>query len=113
MQSDDRDLAPLWDMLVTCRDIRQFMEGVEGEEFVENRQLCLAVERCLEIIGEAAGRISEVFREAHPEIPWRNMKGMRNILAHDYGKVDYGIVYSTANQEIVALLRILEALLKP
>jgi len=50
----------------------------------------------LEIIGEAARRVSTTFQEQHPEIPWRNIIGQRNILAHDYGQIDHDRLYKTA-----------------
>ncbi|ARA94206.1 hypothetical protein AWN76_014280 [Rhodothermaceae bacterium RA] len=53
--------------------------GLTREAFLNDRTLILAVERSLEIIGEAAGKLDDGFKEAHPEIPWRNIRGLRNI----------------------------------
>ncbi len=70
-------------------------------------------ERCLEMIGEAARRVSSEFQEKHPEIPWREIIGQRNILAHEYGEIDYEILYRTAKEDIPALIDILGELLPP
>jgi uncharacterized protein with HEPN domain len=71
------------------------------------------VERNLEIIGEAARRISESFRAQHPEIPWRQIVGLRNILSHDYGSVDDGRVFAVAQSRIPELITQLKRLLLP
>jgi uncharacterized protein with HEPN domain len=68
MLPGDRDAALLWDMLQACREVREFTRDVTWEDFIADRKLCLAVERCLEIVGEAAGRVSKPFCLAHPEI---------------------------------------------
>ena len=67
------DAAHLWDMLDAAQAIREFVKGVTIERYRTNRMLRGAVERHLEIIGEAAGRVSAAFREAHGEIPWRQV----------------------------------------
>jgi uncharacterized protein with HEPN domain len=51
--------------------------------------------RCIEVVGEAVAHVSEEFRDLHPDIPWREAKGMRDILIHQYGSVDFHIVYET------------------
>ena len=107
----DRDAALLWDMLQACLEIRDFTRGVVWEDFIADRKLCLAVERCLEIVGEAAGRISKPFCAAHPEIPWSLITGMRNVLAHDYGQIEYEIIYGTVTRNVPSLLVTLERLL--
>jgi uncharacterized protein with HEPN domain len=111
MQPDDQDAAYVWDMLEACREIAEFVGDIEREEFLSDRMLVLAIERSLEIIGEAAGRLSDEFRKNHHEVPWRMIRGMRNILAHEYGQVDYEIVYNTVMTEIPALRARLEKLL--
>jgi uncharacterized protein with HEPN domain len=73
-----RDEAYLLDILIAARRAMSYMEGSSREAFQENEMLQDAVIRPLEIIGEAAGRVSEAYREAHPEIHWHKMIGMRN-----------------------------------
>lgn len=79
--------------------------------FVTDRKLVLAVERCLEIIGEAAARVSPAFRDACDEIPWQSVRGMRNFLAHEYGRIDHEILYATAVERIPELMEQVEMLL--
>jgi uncharacterized protein with HEPN domain len=87
-----RDEAYLLDILIAARRAMSYMEGSSREAFQENEMLQDAVIRPLEIIGEAAGRVSEAYREAHPEIHWHKMIGMRNRLIHEYFRVNYGAV---------------------
>ncbi|MBU2609335.1 MAG: DUF86 domain-containing protein [Chloroflexi bacterium] len=65
----ERDAAYLWDMLDSARTIQEFMAGMRFEEFLRDRKLQLAIERCVEIIGEASRRISDDLKNTHPEIP--------------------------------------------
>lgn len=73
--------------------------------------LQLAVERCVEIIGEAARNISAPFKGAHPEIPWRLIIAQRNVLAHEYGEVKQDRMWSLAQNHIPILVAQLEPLL--
>lgn len=72
----------------------------------------LLLERRVEIIGEAARHVSEDFRTAHPEIPWRKIVAQRNILAHEYGDIDDEIMWDVATISMPALLRMLEPLVR-
>jgi uncharacterized protein with HEPN domain len=110
MNRADRDAALFWDMLQACREIAGFVADKDRGQFISDRMLCLAVERCLEILGEAAGHVSSPCQDKNPEIPWRRMISMRNILAHDYGEIDYGIIFDTATVEVPALAIALAAL---
>ena len=87
MQPEDRDAAYLWDMLDAARIIEEFTTDVRFDQYVGDRKLQLAVERALEIIGEAARRVSENFKSDHPEIPWHGIIAQRNVLAHEYGEI--------------------------
>jgi uncharacterized protein with HEPN domain len=89
----------------------QFISGVDYEAFLSNPLLQRGLERDLEIIGEAARRVSEGFREAHPEIPWRDIIGQRNILSHDYGNVIPARVWQTVTEDLTDLLVSLRNLL--
>jgi uncharacterized protein with HEPN domain len=87
MQPDKRDAAYLWDMLDAARTVEQLTSGLDFGQYSNDRRTQLAVERSLEIIGEAAGRVSTSFRNSHPEIPWRQIIGQRNVLIHEYGEI--------------------------
>jgi uncharacterized protein with HEPN domain len=85
MRPDDRDLAYLWDIRRAAVAIRRFTEAVSLDEFRENELVRSAVERQLILIGEAARRVSDAFREAHQGLPWREMIGQRNVLVGHLG----------------------------
>jgi uncharacterized protein with HEPN domain len=72
-----------------------------------------AVERHLEIIGEAANKVSEAFRQAHPEIPWRQMIAQRHVLVHEYGEIKHERIWQVATVHLPGLIAGLEPLLPP
>jgi len=99
-------------LLVDMRDsamaICHYLKGVGKDTFYTNGEKQDAVLRRLEIIGEAAGRINHEVQKEFPDIPFREIRGMRNIIAHDYGEVDLERVWETATHDVPALLRALE-----
>ena len=113
MRPEERDVAYLWDMREAARTARDLVAGMELERFLADRRTQLAVERTLELVGEAARRVSTSLRDAHPELPWRTLVGLRNVLVHDYGEIDEARVFAVAVQDIPALLILLEPLLPP
>lgn len=88
-------------------------EGKTRDDLQENEMLALSLVRLLEIIGEAASNVSEGFRKEHPDIPWRNMVGIRNRLIHGYFDVDLDIVWDTVRKDLPPLLKDLEKLVRP
>ena len=96
MASEERDAAYLWDMLEYARHCITLLANKSEHDWHYDLAVKLAIERSLELIGEAARKVSVTFRERHPEIPWRNIIGQRNILAHDYGQIDHARLYKTA-----------------
>jgi len=72
----------------------------------------LGLVKCLEILGEASGRISEPMRSVNPEIPWLKMIGMRNRLVHAYFEIDHSQVWKTIKEELPPLIGLLEKLLE-
>lgn len=117
MRPEDRDAAYLWDMLEAARAVVEFARRTSLEEFAmtgRDREMArLAVERGLEILGEAARRVSAGFREEHPEIPWGEIIGLRNVISHEYDKVDYAELYRIATQRVPSLIAQLEPLVPP
>lgn len=71
----------------------------------------LALTRLIEIIGEAANRVSEEFQEDHPEIPWMEIIGMRNRLIHGYDEVDFDFLWSVVRSDLPRLIKQLNKLL--
>lgn len=78
----DRDVSHLVDIVRSARIVQSYLDGVTQSAFIRNVQLQDSVIRRLEIIGEAAGRVSLSFRGKHPAIPWSRMIGMRNRVIH-------------------------------
>ena len=106
-----RDEAHLADILEAARSIRRFTSGITLEGFKANEEKYEAVNRKLEIIGEAARRLSSEARNQFPDIPWNLLTGMRNILIHDYDDVDLDVVWDTVQRDIPPLVVRLEAYL--
>ena len=109
----DRDLVCILDILGSARAIRSYVEGVARHEFLANTQLQDSVIRRIEIMGEAAGRLSSAFRDRHPEIPWARIRGMRNRMIHGYEEIDMDIVWDTVERHIPHLISQVERLVPP
>lgn len=106
----ERDKGYLWDVLEAAALALSYVEGKSKEQFLEDMQCQDAVIRRLEIIGEAVVRTSEETQSTLPDLPWRDMVGMRNVLIHSYREVDLGIVWDTLQQDLPALVRSLNKL---
>jgi uncharacterized protein with HEPN domain len=111
MRPEEQDLAYLWDMREATSDIVAFVKGVKYPRFIQNRMIRYAVERQLLVIGEAANHVSVKFREVHPEIPWHQMIGLRNLLTHEYGEIKVDRIWNAATVSVPELLRMLERLI--
>ncbi|HEX2567225.1 MAG TPA: HepT-like ribonuclease domain-containing protein [Burkholderiales bacterium] len=112
MKPEERDAAHLWDMLQSARDAKALLRGRTLAEYLGDRMRRLALERALELVGEAARRVSAVRQRAHPEIEWRAIIGLRNLLAHEYGAIDQERLYLTGRQSVPQLIEALEAILE-
>lgn len=79
------------------------------DELRGDRKLQLALVQLIEIVGEAASRIPDDIRQAHPTIPWQSAADMRNKLIHGYDLIEYGIVFDTIKDDLPGLVRQLQA----
>jgi uncharacterized protein with HEPN domain len=113
MQPESKDAAYLWDMLDAARAVQGFVTSRSFEDYASDRMLRGAVERHIEIIGEAANRVSRGFRAAHPEIPWRQIIAQRNVLTHEYGDIDDALIWRVVTTRIPELMSQLERLMPP
>ena len=113
MPNPRTDAAWLWDMLEAARAIQQFIASKSFADYEADLLLRSAVERQLEIIGEAARHISTELRTQHPEIPWRPIIAQRHVLAHDYGEVRHDLIWRVATVHIPELIAWIEPLVPP
>jgi len=88
------------DILNSMNYIQEYTNGVDYGSFLSNHMMIDAVVRNLEIIGEAAGKVPEELRVKYKEIPWQEMKGLRNILIHEYFGVNTYIVWNIATRDL-------------
>ena len=91
------------DILTSIQEIEEFVEGMNFEDFVEDRKTVNAVIRSLEVMGEAVKKIPSEIREKYQEIPWKYIAGMRDKLIHEYHGVDLEIVWEVVEKEIPPL----------
>ena len=100
------------DILDCIAKIQSYTQGMTLEQFHEDSLRIDAVTRNLEIIGEAAGRIPLEVQEAYPDIAWLEMRGMRNIMAHDYFRVSISLLWYTIQQDLPVLAEQIQHLLE-
>lgn len=110
MPPDEKDMAYLWDILDAARTAVAFTQGLRFEEFLHDRKTRNAVERNLEIIGEASRRISPQTRDTYPDIPWRSIIALRNIIAHEYGEILYENIWRVCINRLPPLIWMIEAM---
>lgn len=108
-----RDDAYLLDMLLAARKVMKYAQGVDFERFDQDEILQDAIMRRIQIIGEAARKVSEEFKEEHPEIPWYEISGMRNKLIHEYFRVIPEKVWEAVERDVPVLIDLLEPLVPP
>jgi uncharacterized protein with HEPN domain len=101
----------LEDILDAVVKVGQFIEGMAFDQFAEDDKTVFAVIRALEIIGEATKHIPEFVRASYPEVPWREMAGMRDKLIHDYLGVNLILVWKTASEDLANLEPVIRRIL--
>jgi len=100
-------------MLDTAQKISAKVAGASRSQFDDDENLRMAVVHLIQTIGEAAPRVSQPYHDAHPEIPWKAIIGMRHRVVHDYLEVDYDIVWDVATVNLPPLIVELEKLVPP
>ncbi len=108
---NEQDETRLRDTLDAAHKARQFTAGRTRAALDDDEMLAYALVRALEIVGEAASRVSAETRESLPQIPWHQIIGMRHKLAHDYISVNYDIVWTTIVDDLPSLIDGLESAL--
>lgn len=108
MQDEDR--IRIGHMIEAAEDVLGFAAGRTRADLDTDRMLLFALVRAVEIIGEAASKVSDEMRSAHAGIPWKAIIGMRNRLVHAYFDIDADILWVAVTVEIPALLTQVKAL---
>ncbi|MGQ9873475.1 HepT-like ribonuclease domain-containing protein [Leptodesmis sp.] len=101
------------DVLAAIAEIREFTNEITFEEFQNDRKTIRAVLYNLAIIGEAVRSIPLDVEASHPEIPWGDVRGMRNIVIHEYFQVNLSIIWQTVQEDLVSLEASLQQLINP
>jgi len=98
-------------MLDYARKAMAMAAGRHRTDLDREEMLQLALTRAVEVIGEAAGRVSEAARDQHAAIPWRDLVAMRNRLIHGYDAVDLDLLWDTVTADLPPLVEALEEIL--
>jgi uncharacterized protein with HEPN domain len=105
-----KDDATLLDMLTAARRAAQFASGLTRDQLGDDLKTQSAILHQLLVLGEAAKRLSEGFRDANAETPWKAIAGMRDRIIHGYDDVDLGEVWRTIESDLPMLMAALERL---
>lgn len=97
-------------MLDASRSVSRFISGRQREDLDGDEMLRFALVRAIEIIGEAAGKVSMETRQLMPDIPWREAVGIRNRLVHAYFDIDLDVLWKTADEAVPMLMKQLEVI---
>ena len=99
------------DIIDAIQRILEYVERMTFDQFAEDRKTIDAVVKNFIVIGEAASNLPDDFIEQHPELPWREMRDMRNIMVHEYFGVDNLIVWDTVKKNLPPVFPLLKQLL--
>jgi uncharacterized protein with HEPN domain len=106
-----RDPESLIDIVTAIRRILRYTDGVSRADLEANDEKLSAILYQISIIGEATKRLSPTFRDAHPEIPWREIAGMRNVIVHEYDQLDLDVIWDVVQNKLSELLRLITPLI--
>lgn len=107
MRERNRDKQRLEDIQNCISNVRQFINGVSFDAFVNDKMRYFAIMKNIEIIGEAANMLTRNFRMNHPGLPWRMIVGMRNVLTHGYANVSDMKLWKTATEDLDSMYEII------
>lgn len=99
-----RDPSRLRHMVDSIHNVNQYMEGKTESDLASNSMLFFAVVKNIEIIGEAAYKLTHEFKEQHPSTPWRQIVAMRHILVHGYYQVTASEIFNVYKEDLPVLL---------
>ncbi len=109
MQPDQESLI---DIANAIRRILRYTNGISKSELATNVEKLSAILYQITIIGEATERLSQEVRQQHPEIPWREMAGMRDVIVHEYDQLDFDVVWDVIDNKLSKLSTLLDSFLQ-
>jgi len=112
MSNPRRDSQYLADIQEAMRRVLNYTDGLSFDAFMEYGMAQDAVLRNLQVIGEAAKKLSDDLCASHAAVPWRDMAGLRDRIVHDYFGIDYEVVWDVIENDLPALLPVIEAILQ-
>lgn len=98
-----RDRDRLEHILAAINRVSRYMQGKTYEDLLADDMMYYAVVKNIEIMGEAANMLTAEFQAAHPETPWKMVKGMRNYIVHEYFQIDSQVVWDVVSKELATL----------
>jgi uncharacterized protein with HEPN domain len=107
----ERDRVFIAQMIEAAEAAVEFCDGETKEQFLGDCLVAFAVVRAIQLVGQAARGVSVEVQDALPEIPWRQMIGMRNVVVHDYADVDLALVWKTVHDDLPGLVERLQTIL--
>ena len=109
---ENKDIVYLRHVLEAIQTIEEYLDGFNYETFLKDKKTVDATVRELEIIGEASNNLSQKFKDSNPEIPFRDITDMRNVLIHEYFGVNTKIVWDTCQNDLPKLKEVIKATLQ-
>ncbi|MEM6352806.1 MAG: HepT-like ribonuclease domain-containing protein [Cyanobacteria bacterium P01_D01_bin.14] len=113
MTDQARNNAALLDMVKAMQTIQRFLVGRGFDDLINDELFQSAVERQLEILGEAANRVTEDFQAEYDDIDWSNVIGLRHVIIHQYDDIDYALLWEIVTEQVPLLLAQVEPLVPP
>jgi uncharacterized protein with HEPN domain len=101
----------LTDILEAISKIENYTKELDLNSFLQNEMVRDAVVRNIEVIGEAAKMVPETIKVTYPEIPWKEIIAIRNLIAHEYFRVDYNVIFNTCIQDLPNLKSLIQNIL--
>ena len=111
MREPLRDTTRLKHIIIAINYIQEFIEGKTQMDLERDKVLFFAVVKNIEIIGEAANKLTKELRSKHPEVDWDGMTGMRHVLVHDYYQINPRIAWLTVTKNIPEIKTRIQAIL--
>ena len=100
MREAIRDKNRLEHIIEAIDNVNEFTQGLAFDDLVGNKMLCHAVVHNIQVIGEAAYKLTKEFCEAHPDVDWKDIIGLRHVLVHDYYRIDFSELWAIIHDEL-------------